>query len=143
MLARNDIDSLQDRVYQAKATLEELKKTPQPIAGDSWVFYRHDPRPGWNLDVSDITDPAYRKVYKLTYQVPEPDRGFVNMFYEVAWQYEYQGIFLTIQQVVDEPYSYWVKLNHVSYNSDPAGIKVRFYIFSAQKGNLVIEEQLV
>lgn len=143
MATRQDIQSLQDRVYQAIRTLEELKKTPQAVAGDSWVFYRHDVRPGWDFEVHGITSPTYRKLYKITYQVPESERGFMNLFYFNEFDTPAQNISFALEPVGDDPYSYWLMIAHVNYNSDPAGLNMRFLIFSPQKGNLVIEEQVL
>ena len=143
MASRTDIETLQTRVYEAKRILEELKKTPQALSGDSWVFYRHDARPAWDYEILNITDPTWQKLYKITYQVPDPSRGFMNVFYETSFQFDYQGISYNLQPVGDDPYSYWLKVKHVSYNSDPAGLRLRFYTFATQKGNLVIEEQVL
>lgn len=143
MASRSDIESLQTRVYEAKKVLEELKKTPQAISGDSWVFYRHDPRPNWDYEILNITDPAWERLYKITYEVPDPSRGFMNVYSELGFQFDYQGISYNLQPVGDDPYSYWLKVKHVDYNSDPAGLRLRFYVFSTQKGNLVITEQVL
>lgn len=141
MPSRQDIETLQQRVSQAMRDLEELKKTPQAVAGDSWVFYRHDARPAWDYEVHGVTDPTYRKLYKVTYQVPDPSRGFINMFYFYEFDTPSQDISFNTEPVGDDPYSFWLMINHVNYNSNPAGIKMRFLIFSPQKGNLVFEEQ--
>lgn len=143
MANRQDIETLQQRVYEAMRTLEELKKTPQSVAGDSWVFYRHDAAPDWDYEVHGITDPAYAKLYKMTYQVPDPTRGFSNMFFFAEWDTPAQDISYNIEPVGDDPYSYWLKIRHVEYNSSPAGIKMRFLIFSPQKGELVFTEQVL
>lgn len=141
MATRSDIETLQSRVRDAMRTLEELKKTPQPVTGDSWVFYRHDARPGWDYEILDITDPNWTKTYKITYEVPDPSRGFMNMFYQNEFQYEYQGISADFDPVAGDPYSYWFKVKHATYTSLPAGLRYRFFIFAPQKGNLVITEQ--
>lgn len=138
---RQDIESMQQRVREAMRTLEELKTTAQPVAGDSWVFYRHDARPGWDYEVHGITDPTYKKIYKVTYEVPDPSRGFINMFYFYEFDTEAQDISFNTSPVGDDPYSFWLMIRHVDYNSDPAGLKMRFLIFSPQKGNLVFTEQ--
>lgn len=143
MASRQDIETLQSRVYEAMRVLEELKKTPQAVAGDSWVFYRHDIEPGWDYEVHGITDPNYVKLYKITYQVPDPSRGFMNLFFFAQWDTPSQDISYNIEPVGDDPYSYWLKIRHAEYNSSPAGISMRFLIFSPQKGNLVIEEQVL
>lgn len=143
MANRQDIETLQTRVYEAKRTLEELKKTPQSVAGDSWVFYRHDADPDWDYEVHGITDPAYVKLYKCTYQVPDPSRGFINMFFFYEFDTPSQDISFNTEPVGNDPYSFWLKIKHVDYNSNAAGIKMRFLIFSPQKGNLVIEEQVL
>lgn len=143
MASRQDIETLQGRVYEAMRTLEELKKTPQAVAGDSWVFYRHDIEPGWDYEVHGVTDPAYVKLYKVTYQVPDPANGFSNMFYFYEFDTLAQDISFNIEPVGDDPYSFWLKIRHVEYNSTAAGIKMRFLIFSTQKGNLVFEEQVL
>lgn len=138
---RQDIETLQQRVREAMRTLEELKKTPQAVAGDSWVFYRHDAAPGWDFEVHGITDPSYKKRYKVTYEVPDPSRGFINWFYFYEFDTEMQDISFYTNPVADDPYSFWLTVSHVDYNSSPAGIKMRFLIFSPQKGNLVFNEQ--
>ena len=143
MAGRNDIETLQDRVYAAKRVLEEMKTTPQPIAGDSWVFYRHDARPNWDYEILNITDPTWKKLYKITYQVPDPSRGFMNIFFETGFQFDYQGMSYDLEPVGDDPFSWWLKVKHVDYNSDPAGIRLRFYTFATQKGELVITEQVL
>ena len=138
---RQDIETLQQRVREAMRTLEELKKTPQAVAGDSWVFYRHDAAPEWDFEVHNVTDPSYKKTYKVTYEVPDPSRGFINWFYFYEFDTEMQDISFHTDPVADDPYSFWLTIKHVDYNSDPAGIKMRFLIFSPQKGNLVFNEQ--
>jgi hypothetical protein len=138
---RQDIETLQQRVREAMRTLEELKKTPQAVAGDSWVFYRHDAAPEWDFEVHNVTDPSYKKTYKVTYEVPDPSRGFINWFYFYEFDTEMQDISFHTDPVADDPYSFWLTVSHVDYNSDPAGIKMRFKIFSTQKGNLVFNEQ--
>jgi hypothetical protein len=138
---RQDIETLQQRVREAMRTLEELKKTPQAVAGDSWVFYRHDAAPEWDFEVHNVTDPSYKKTYKVTYEVPDPSRGFINWFYFYEFDTEMQDISFYTDPVADDPYSFWLTIKHVDYNSDPAGIKMRFLIFSPQKGNLVFNEQ--
>lgn len=143
MATRQDIETMQQRVYEAIRTLEELKKTPQAVAGDSWVFYRHDARPSWDFEVHGITDPTYRKLYKVTYDVPDRTRGFMNMFFFYEFDTPSQDISFETEPVGDDPYSFWMMVNHVDYNSSPAGFKARFLIFSPQKGNLVIEEQVL
>lgn len=142
MATRQDIESMQERVYQAKRILEELKKTPQAVAGDSWIFYRHDVRPGWDYEIHGITDPTWSKTFKVTYQVPDPSRGFINMFYFYEFDTITQDISFHTEPVSDDPYSFWLKVKHVNYNSNPAGISMRFLIFSPQRGNLVFEEQI-
>lgn len=142
MASRQDIETLQERVQAAVRTLAEFKKTPQPVAGDSWIFYRHDARPGWDYEVHGITSPSYVKLYKITYQVPDPTRGFVNMFYFAEFDTPAQDISYNVQPVGNDPYSYWLKVRHVNYNSDPAGLKMRFLMFSTQKGNIAIVEQV-
>lgn len=143
MTSRKDIETLQSRVYAAIRTLEELKKTPQAVAGDSWVFYRHDAAPAWDFEVHGITDPAYAKLYKVTYQVPDPTRGFINMFSFHEFDTIAQDMSYATEPVGDDPYSFWLKIRHVDYNSDPAGISMRFLIFSPQRGNLVFEEYVL
>lgn len=141
MSSRQDIESLQQRVYEAIRILNELKITAQPVAGDSWVFYRHDATPEWDYEVHGITDPTYKKVYKVTYEVPDPSRGFINMFFFYEFDTPAQNIFFNTEPVGDDPYSFWLTVGHVDYNSDPAGLKMRFLIFSPQKGNLTFHEQ--
>lgn len=141
MSLRSDIETLQGRVRDAMRTLAELKKTPQPVAGDSWVFYRHDVRPGWDYEVLNITDMNWKKLYKVTYEVPDPSRGFMNMFYQMEFQHDYQGITADFDPVAGDPYSYWLSVRHTGYITMPVGLRYRFFIFAPQKGNLVITEQ--
>lgn len=141
MATRQDIEGLQQRVYDAMRTLEELKKTPQAISGDSWVFYRHQRESGWDYEVHGVADRNWRKLYKVTYQVPDPSRGFINMFYFYEFDTPAQDISFKTEPVGDDPFSFWLSVAHANYNDDPAGIGMKFLIFSTQKGNLVIEEQ--
>lgn len=140
MTSRQDIQSLQDRVYEAKRALEEMKTSPQAMTGDSWVMYRHDARPGWDYEIHGIADSTWKKQYKVTYQVLDPSRGFMNMFYFLEFDTPAQDISFYIDPFADDPYSFYLTVLHVNYNSDPAGLKMRFLIFSPQKGNLVIQE---
>ena len=143
MASRQDIETLQSRVYEAMRVLEELKKTPQAVSGDSWVFYRHDIDPAWDYEIHNVTTPSEEHLYKVTYQVPDPSRGFINMFYFYEFDTLAQDISFSTEPVYGDPYSFWLKVQHVAYNSSPAGLKIRFLIFSPQKGNLVIEEQVL
>ena len=42
--------------------------------------------------------------------------------------------------VRDDPYSWWLRVKHVSYNSDSAGISIRFNIFAPQTGTITVTE---
>jgi hypothetical protein len=141
MATREDILNLQQRVKNAMTTLSELKKTPQPMSGDSWVMYRRTIAPDWDFEVTGITDTSYDKLFKVTYNVGRPDTGFMLWF--VDYEYD-QDLYLVMVQstapVQGDPYSIWLRIRHVTYTSDPGGVKVRFNIFSPQKGILTITE---
>lgn len=142
MASRQDIETLEGRVYEAKRTLSELKKTPQAVGGDSWVIYRHDIRPGWDFEVHGISDPTYVKKYKFTYQVPQPERGFMEVFYDdYVFDIPSQDMSVNVAPDGEDPYSFWLLINHSTFNSNVTGVKIRFLIFSTQRGNLVYEEE--
>jgi len=138
MATRKDILSLQDRVANAIATLVELKKTPQAMAGDSWVYYRRLIAPAWDFEAHGITDPAYVKLYKVTYVVARPDTGFAIAFVAYAFDTPAQNMSYNWSPVRDDPYSWYLRITHATYNSDSAGINVRFNIFATQSGTISI-----
>lgn len=138
MPSREDLLSLQDRVANAIATLAELKKTPQPMSGDSWVMYRRLIAPAYDLAVHGITSSSYVALYKVTYVVDRPETGFALSFVDVVWDTPAQNMSYNISPVKGDPYSWWVRLNHVNYNSDSAGINLRFNIFSPQSGTITV-----
>lgn len=138
MPSREDLLSLQDRVANAIATLAELKKTPQPMSGDSWVMYRRLIAPAYDLAVHGITSSSYVALYKVTYVVDRPTTGFALSFVDVAWDTPAQNMSYSISPVKGDPYSWWVRINHVTYNSDSAGINLRFNIFSPQSGTITV-----
>lgn len=140
MASRQDLLSLQDRVRAAIATLADLKRTPQPMAGDSWIYYRRMIAPAWDLELHGITSPTYVKLYKVTYNVERPDTGFALPFVDVEWDTPAQNMSYGWSPVHDEPYSWWLRITHASYNSDAAGIMVRFNIFSPQSGTISVTE---
>lgn len=141
MPTREDLLSLQERVANAKKALAELKKTPQPMSGDSWVMYRRLVKPTWDYEVHGITSTTYSKLYKVTYNVARPETGFMLNFTDVVWD-DPIGQFMSynIEPVHDDPYSLWMEISHVSYSSSPGGINIRFNIFSPQKGTLTVTE---
>lgn len=139
MPSRQDLLSLQERVRRAIATLAELKRHPQPMAGDSWVFYRRTPDT-WDIEAHGITNPAFKKVYKVTYVVDRPESGFAQFFVDVEWDTPAQDMSYSYEPVGDDPYSYWVRIKHADYNSTPAGIMMRFNIFAPQTGTITVTE---
>jgi hypothetical protein len=141
MASRQDLLSLQERVRAAIATLAELKKTPQAMAGDSWVYYRRMIAPAYDLELHGITSPSFAKLYKVTYIVDRPDTGFALPFVEVDWDTPAQNMSYNWSPVRNDPYSWWLRVTHASYNSDSAGINIRFNIFAPQRGTISVVEQ--
>lgn len=135
---RQDIPTLQKRVQDAAAQLEQLKNV-QPLSGDSWIFYRHISANEWDIHLTN-TAANYNQLFKLTVNVADPTRGFANMFYKVDHDYtqhmRYDGF-----PAVDEPYSYWLRISHATYTTDPGRIRVKFYLFSPQEGTFTITPQ--
>ena len=80
MPSRQDLLSLQERVKQAMKTLAEMKRTPQPMAGDSWVYYRRMIAPAYDLELHGITSPSFVKLYKVTYVV---DSAGINIRFNI------------------------------------------------------------
>ena len=140
MANREDILSLQQRVKRAIATLAELKRTPQPMSGDSWVYYRRMIAPDWDHQVHGITSPSYSKLYKVTYEVARPETGFALPFIEVAFDTPTPNMSYIWSPVQGDPYSWWLKVTHVSSNSTAAGIMIRFNIFAPQTGIITVTE---
>lgn len=138
MASREDLLSLQDRVRRAIATLAELKRTPQAMSGDSWIYYRRLIAPAWDFEAHGITDPSYVRLYKVTYEVARPDTGFALAFVDVEWDTPAQDMSYNWSPVRDDPYSWWLRITHADYNSTPAGIMVRFNIFSPQSGTISV-----
>lgn len=141
MATREDLQNLQERVRNAIATLAELKRTPQAMAGDSWVFYRRllgDT--AWDLELHGITSPSFKKTYKMTYVVDRPETGFAQFFFDIAWDTPAQDMGYTYEPVGDDPYSYYIQIKHADYNSTPAGIMIRATIFAPQKGTISVIE---
>jgi hypothetical protein len=141
MATREDLRSLQERVRAAIATLADLKRTPQAMAGDSWVFYRRLlPAGQWDLEAHGITSPTYKKTYKMTYVVDRPDSGFAQFFFDVEWDTPAQDMSYVYEPVGDDPYSYYIRITHADYNSTPAGIMIRANVFAPQKGVISVVE---
>lgn len=141
MATREDIRSLQERVATAIKTLSELKRTPQAMAGDSWVFYRRIlPSNQWDFELHGITSPTFKKTYKMTYVVDRPDSGFAQFFFDIAWDTPSQDMSYTYEPVGDDPYSYYVRITHANYNSNSAGIMIRANVFAPQKGVISVVE---
>jgi hypothetical protein len=140
MPSRQDLLNLQQRVKAAIATLAEMKRTPQPMAGDSWVYYRRMIAPAWDLELHGITSSSFVKVYKVTYGVARPYTGFALPFVEVDWDTPAQDMSYAWSPVRDDPYSWWLRVNHVTYNSTSAGIMIRFNIFAPQTGIITVTE---
>jgi hypothetical protein len=141
MASRQDLQNLQERVKTARSILDQLKRTPQAMAGDSWVFYRRIPAVSeWDFELHNITSPTFKKTYKMTYVVDRPDSGFAQFFFDIAWDTPEQNMSYTYEPAGDDPYSYYVKINHADYNSDSAGIRIRANVFAPQKGTIQIIE---
>lgn len=140
MPTRKDILGLQDRLKQAMKTLADMKSAPQPMAGDSWIYYRRMIYPDWDYEVHGITNPSYNKLYKVTYNVERPNTGFALAFVEADWDTPTQDMSYNWSPVKGDPYSWWLKIKHVEYNSNAAGILVRFNIFSPQTGTISVTE---
>lgn len=140
MASRQDLLTLQQRLKAAIATLAEMKRTPQPMAGDSWIYYRRMIEPLWDVELHGITSPSYVKLYKVTYEVARPETGFALPFVEVDWDTEAQNMSYNWSPVRDDPYSWWLRVTHASYNSDSAGIMIRFNIFAPQTGTITVTE---
>lgn len=140
MPSRQDIQNLQDRVKLAIKTLAELKRTPQPMSGDSWVFYRRILSSGWDIEAHGITSPTYKKTFKITFNVARPETGFALFFFDIAWDTPAQDMSYTYEPVANDPYSYWVRIKHADYNSTSAGIMIRANVFSPQKGTISVVE---
>lgn len=133
-MERQDIPTLEQRVAQARRELEQLK-TAQPMAGDSFLFYRGISNNTWDLNFSGITSTTWRRIYKVTMNVDDPSRGFVNMFYDSDIQ---ENLFLSIEPVADDPYSYWVLAYHVDYTAAAGQARVKFYMFAPQRGTISV-----
>lgn len=135
MAGREDIPTLAKRVAAAKRELEALKKVPQPMAGDSFLFYRGISEDAWDLQFSGITGTTWERLYKLTMNVEDPSRGFANIFYD--YDYDYSEILsYGIDPVRDDPYSYWVRLYHPSWTAAAGKLRVKFYLFAPQRGTI-------
>jgi len=141
MASREDILSLQERVKRALATIAELKKTPQPMSGDSWVMYRRLIAPAWDFEVHGVTGTTYNKLFKVTYNVDRPDTGFILNFTDIQFDSDIaQNMSYNVAPVKGDPYSLWLRVKHVTYTADPGGISIRFNIFSPQKGTISVTE---
>lgn len=140
MALREDIQDLQTRVRNAIAALAEMKKTPQAMSGDSWVFYRRLIKPAWDLETLGITSTSYSKRYKVTYNVDRPDTGFALYFTDIEFETPAQNMSYNTAPVKDDPYSLWLTVKHVTYTSDPGGIRIRFNVFSPQRGTITLTE---
>lgn len=138
MASREDIQTLQERVGDAIKALAELKRTPQPMSGDSWIFYRRLIAPAWDLALHGITSSSYVQMYKVTLNVDKPESGFALAFVDVAWDTPAQDMSYNWSPFRDDPYSWYLRITHASYNSNSAGISVRFNVFSTQSGTISV-----
>lgn len=116
--------------------LAELKKNPQAMAGDSFMFYRGQSSDMWDLEFTGITGTTWRRIYKLTLDVEDPSRGFANLFYNMDTP---DNLFMSIEPVHDDPYSYWVLVYHVDYTAAAGQGRVKFYMFAPQRGTIALE----
>lgn len=127
MPSRKDIDDLQSRVRAAIATLNDLKRTPQPMSGDSWVFYRRLIAPAWDFEVHGVTGTTYNRLFKVTYNVERPQTGFMLWFIDVQFDDQNnQNMSYNTAPVKGDPYSIWLRVRHVTYTPDAGGIAIRF-----------------
>lgn len=141
MVARKDIEDLQTRVANAIASLNELKRTPQAMAGDSWVFYRRLIAPAWDFEVHGVTGTTYNKLFKVTYNVDRPQTGFALAFVDVDWDDPIAQLFTyNWAPVKEDPYSWWLNVRHATYDGSAAGIMVRFNVFAPQRGTITVTE---
>lgn len=131
---------MQARVKAAIVVLADMKRIPQPMAGDSWMYYRRMIAPAWDIELHGITSSSYVKLYKVTYEVYRPDTGFAIMYTSHEWDTPEQNMWFTQSTVRDDPYSWWLLVEHANYNSDSAGISIRFNVFSPQKGEVSVTE---
>lgn len=129
-----DIPTLEERVATAKKELEQLK-TAQPMAGDSFLFYRGITNDTWDLQFTGITGTTWKRIYKVTLDVADPTRGFANLFYDMETP---DNLFMSIEPVYDDPYSYWVLVYHVDYTAAAGQAYVKFYLFAPQRGTISI-----
>lgn len=129
---RKGIPTLEERVAAAQKELEKLK-TVQPMAGDSFLFYRGISADQWDLDFSGITGTTWKRIYKVTMDVDDPTRGFANMFYDAETP---DNIFMIVEPVYDDPYSYWVLIYHVDYTAAAGQARAKFYLFAPQRGTI-------
>lgn len=129
---RKDIPGLAERVAAAQKELEELKNA-QPMAGDSFLFYRGVTADTWDLDFSGITGTTWRRIYKVTLDVADPTRGFANLFYKEEVP---DNLFTSVEPVYDDPYSYWVLIYHVDYTAAAGQARMKFYMFAPQEGTI-------
>lgn len=132
---RQDIATLQQRVGAALKELEQLKNA-QPLTGDSWIMYRNNTENTWDIDVSGTTQ-YYNQLFKMTIPVEDPQRGFANIFYNQDYDYN-QNMSMNVWPVWNEPYNFWIRLNHATYTADPGRLRAKFYVFSLQEGTLSI-----
>lgn len=138
---RKDILSLQERVKTAIETLASLKLTPQPMAGDSWVFYRRLIAPAWDFEVHSVTGTTYSKLFKVEYAVGRPETGFALAFVEATYDDpDNPNMSYHWAPVKDDPYSWWLIVKHVTYTADAGGIALRFNIFAPQSGTITVTE---
>lgn len=140
MALREDIQNLQDRVRNAIKTLAELKKTPQAMSGDSWVFYRRVLTSGYDVEAHGITSTTFKKLYKLTYNVDHPETGFAQFFLDIVFDTPAQNMSYNSSPVPGDPYSIYIQIKHVNYTTDVGGINVRANIFATQKGTVSVVE---
>ena len=141
MATREDIQSLQERVKNAIQALAELKRTPQPMSGDSWVFYRRLIAPAWDFEVHGVTGTTYNKFFKVTFNTDKPETGFALAFVEYEFDSDIaQNMSMNWSPVRDDPYSWWMRVKHVTYTADPGGISIRFNVFATQSGTISVTE---
>jgi hypothetical protein len=134
---RQDIASLQDRIKNAQAVLNNLKNA-QPASGDSWVVYRSTTGVGvWDINLADVAGP-YDRLFKVTH-VPE-DGDSSNGFARFFGQFDYNTMVnltydATYKDAAD-PYSWYLRV----YGAGGVGSRFRakFYVFSPKRGTLLV-----
>lgn len=140
MVQRKDIEALEKRVSTLRRILDELKKGVQRMAGDSLVFARNFTEDEWDIELHGITSPSYRNYYQVTLNVDDPANGVAQLLYDFEFDTPAQDMNFTVEQVRGDKYSWLVMIAHADYNSTSAGLSMKFYFFSTQRGTITITD---